>query len=158
MGKFKSNFKIVLGLVLATLLVGFFQNCSQAGPDEPSQQADLPSTPENYLWLEDAVPSGLRSIDYFVTSKPNDMAGFEGYRFIYSEYLVKKCTVCHRPPSGQLPHFGTTPVSYSYDIAKSSFGTSDMLVRVTNNPHCPECTLDRRGEVYQAIRYWLEHR
>lgn len=154
MGKF--NFAV--GLLTISILLGLFQNCSKSTSDGSSKHVDAPSTPENYLWLEEAVPSGLSSINYFVTSKPNDMAGLDGYRFIYSEYLVKKCTTCHRPPSGQLPHFGSTPVSYSYDIAKRSFYTPDLLVRITNNPHCPDCTLDRRGEVYQAIRYWLDHR
>lgn len=150
--------KIVTGLIFAAVLIGFFQNCSNSAPEESSTQADPPSTPENFQWLDEAVPSGLHSINYFTTSKPGDMAGFEGYRFIYSAYLVKKCTTCHRPPNGQLPHFGASPVSYSYDVAKSTFYTPDVLVRVTNNPHCPECTLDPRGEVYQAIRYWLDHR
>ncbi len=81
------NFKVVAGLILAAILIGTFQNCSNSSPDEPSKQ-----------------------------------------------------------------------VSYSYDIAKSAFYTSDVLVRITNNPHCPECTLDKKGEVYQAIRYWLDHR
>lgn len=140
------------------ILIALFQNCSVPSNDQPSTQQDPPSTPENFLWLIESVPTGLKPVNYFVTSKPMDMSGFEGYSYIHAEYLSKKCTVCHRPPSGQLPHFGTSSLTYSYDLAKRDFRTGDMAVRITANPHCPECNLDKRGEVYQAVMYWLEHR
>lgn len=147
-----------LGFFAGLVLIAFFQNCAGPSAGQQSSVQDLPSTPENYFWIGESVPSGLRSVNYFVSSKPKDMSGFEGYGYLYSEYLSKKCAVCHKPPGGQLPHFGTTSLSYSYDLAKRDFRTGDIAVRITANPHCPECNLDQRGEVYQAVMYWLEHR
>ena len=148
----------VILTIASAVLLGFFPNCSPPSVSEESSQQDLASIPANYLWLEEDVPAGLNAINYFTTSKPIDMSGYDGYRFIYSQYFVNRCTKCHLSPTGFLPHFGTTPLSYSYDIAKTEFYKPDMLVRITNNPHCPECTLNKKGEVYQAIRYWLDHR
>lgn len=145
-------------LVTASLLVGFFQNCAVPMGDEQMSKQDPPSTPENYLWISESVPSGLKAVNYFSTSKPTDMSGFEGYSYIHSEYLSKKCTVCHKPPSGQIPHFGNSFLTYSYDVAKRDFRNGDMQFRITANPHCPDCNLDPRGEVYQAVMYWLDHR
>jgi hypothetical protein len=148
---------IIIFFSLLAVLVSF-QNCSSPTASDESSQQELASIPENYLWLEEPVPQGLNKINYFTTTKPLDMVGFDGYRYIYSQYFVNRCTKCHLSPTGFLPHFGTTPLTYSYEIAKKEFYKPDVLVRVTNNPHCPECTLNTKGEVYQAIRYWLDHR
>jgi len=148
-----------LGLVLASgVLVLLFQNCSIEKGSQNQALVDPPSTPENFIWLETAVPEGLGSVNYFKASKPTDMSGLDGYRFLFQEYIQPKCVMCHRPPSGQFPHFGVTSATDSYYVAKPSFITYDIQYRVTRNPHCTTCNLDERGEVYQAIRYWLEHR
>ncbi len=151
-------------LMIALLSLMFFQliafqNCSfkSSIPDKGSA-ADPPSTPENFLWLESEVPPGLPTVDYFSASKPKDMSGRDGYRFLHQQYIDQKCSMCHRPPLGNMPHFGLADPDVAYDIAKAYFVTWDIQYRVTRNPHCPQCNLDQRGEVYQAIRYWLDHR
>lgn len=140
------------------ITIFFFQNCSFSGTTKSNSIVDPPSTPENFLWLETTVPSGLNSVNYFKSSKPVDMSGESGYEFLYYEYIQPKCIACHRPPAGQLPHFGILPARDSYQVAKSKFIDYDIHFRITRNPHCSACNLDERGEVFQAFRYWLSHR
>lgn len=87
------------------------------------------------------------------------MEGDKGFQFLLKEYLAPHCGSCHDSAVYfGAPYFDKTNPSKSYALSKAGLTKSDMIMRVTNNPFCPTCKLDPKGEVYKAIMYWLDHR
>lgn len=148
------NSILAVGAVALLLTVGF-QNC--AGPVSTSQE-NQSSAAQTYNWLSSTPPSNLPEVNYFKTDPPANMTGRQGYSYLYNEYFKPKCIRCHIPVSGVSPQFGSSNISTSYNVAVTLFQTREISNRITHNGACPECDLDTRGEVYQAVMYWLDHR
>lgn len=140
--------------LIAILLLITFQNC---GPSEGPESQSVSSGSTATAWPS---PSGLPMVNYFSASPPTDMSGEIGYTFLLNQYFYRQCGGCHDANGFFAPKFAdiTKPQS-SYNVAKAWFDRQDMIGRITTNPFCkPSCTLDPRGQMYQAIMYWLDHR
>ena len=131
----------VLILAIAPL---FFVNC--AGPASENQTSQSSS-----LRYDNDINTFTRN--------PPPLEGFSGFQFLLDEYLGPHCGSCHDNKvsfGGQF--FDVTNRQKSYDQSSYALKKTDMIMRITNNPFCPSCSLNPNGEVYRAIMYWLDHR
>jgi hypothetical protein len=120
---------------------------------------ESPSSSQGTATSSSLSSQTLGSVNYFKSPPPTSLAGEDGYTFLMKEYFGPQCSACH-DGTVVFPSFADKRNSHeSYLAAKYYFQNEDMVMRVTDNPYCrPHCTLNPQGEVYKAIRFWLDHR
>lgn len=124
-----------------------FNNCAQN-----TESSSLPSSDHT------TATRPTNDINTFKTNPPL-MTGNEGFQFLLDQYFAPHCGSCHN----EKLYFGAAFFELnnrqkSYDLSIFALKKQDMIMRVTDNPFCPSCTLDPNKEVYKAIMYWLDHR
>jgi len=139
--------RFVYAVFMSVLLSLPFNNCAQN-----TESSTLPNTDQ----ATSSRPTD--DINTFKTNPP-PMQGNEGFQFLLDQYFAPHCGSCHN----EKLYFGAAFFELnnrqkSYDLSVFALKKQDMIMRVTNNPFCPSCTLDPNKEVYKAIMQWLDHR
>lgn len=153
MKKISRNFfrTFLASLILLPLALSF-NNC--AGQQDTGAIAQVQSQSQF-----EAFP-GLAEVNYFKSPLPSTMSGQVGYAYLLKEYFGPQCASCHGKNGVWQPNFAdVNNVTASYFAARNNIPTPNMIRRITSTANCaPYCHLDERGQVFQAIQYWLEHR
>lgn len=136
--------RVILFLIIGMTLPVFFVNCGPAV--EPVYSGSSANRASN-------------NINFF-SEEPTVMDGEAGFRFLLKEYFGPHCGSCHSANNPLMkPYFNMADPKSSYELSRIGLNNkADMINRITNNPFCPSCTLDKNGEVFNAIMYWLDHR
>lgn len=123
-----------------------FTNCAPGGG------ADLPSEKKGVVRVE-----GLPFINYFREPIPDRFCGQEGYGYLLRSYIGPECGSCHSMTGGMFPPFGDKDLAKAYSYGKS-LGKEKFLELSLDNRFCgPDCDLDIRGEIYQALNEWFDN-
>jgi hypothetical protein len=131
-----------VGVMLSIVTVNY-SNCAKSN----AQKAEQPSV-EKML--------GLPAINYFREPVPDRFCGIEGYGFLLRSYLGPECGTCHTMV-GMYPPFADGDLGKAYSYGRA-LGKDNFLEKVLDNRFCgPDCNLDKRGEIYQALAEWLDH-
>ncbi len=140
----KKAFSLVIVFLNLLILSVSFTNCAkgpvQSTTDEGSQKVE-----------------GLTAVNYFREAVPAKFCGEEGYGYLLRSYIGPQCGSCHSMGGSMFPPFGDSDLSKAYSYGRT-LSKAKLLETVQNNRFCgPDCNLDTRGEVYQALAQWLDH-
>lgn len=138
------RYLVLVGILYLGITISF-NNCTRGSGTAPSSESTHQPV------------EGLDAVNYFRESVPSTFCGQDGYGYLLRSYLGPECGSCHSMNGGTFPPFGDNDLSKAYSYGRT-MGKAKFLELSTNNRFCgPDCNLDTRGEIYQALNQWFDH-